>query len=98
MVHLERIVEESDEPRRYLGELGHAGSGELVRVEVLDRDTYGSALAYRLWRRLRVRGPATRRTFLTVRSAVDHTALMVLAARDAGADVPRLVAVTEVGP
>ena len=79
-------------------ELGHAGSGELVRVEVLDRDTYGSALAYRLWRRLRVRGPATRRTFLTVRSAVDHTALMVLAARDAGADVPRLVAVTEIGP
>jgi glycosyltransferase 2 family protein len=98
VVHLERIVEESDEPRRYLGELGHAGSGELVRVEVLDRDTFGSALAYRLWRRLRVRGPATRRTFLTVRSAVDHTALMVLAARDAGADVPRLVAVTEIGP
>ncbi len=98
VVYLERIVEEAVDPRRYLGELGHPGSGDLVRVEVLDRDTYGSALAYRLWRRLRVRGPATRRTFLTVRSAVDHTALMVLAARDAGANVPRLVAVTEVGP
>ena len=98
VVHLERIVETSIEPRRYLGELGHAGSGDLVRVEVLDRDTYGSALAYRLWRRLRVRGPATRRTFLTVRSAVDHTALMVLAARESGANVPQLLAVTEVGP
>ncbi len=98
VVHLERIVETSIEPRRYLGELDHAGSGELVRVEVLDRDTYGSALAYRLWRRLRVRGPATRRTFLTVRSAVDHTALMVLAARESGANVPQLLAVTEVGP
>jgi glycosyltransferase 2 family protein len=45
-----------------------------------------------------VRGPATRRTFLTVRSAVDHTALMVLAARESGANAPQLLAVTEVGP
>ena len=98
VVRLERVVEESIEPRRYLGELGHRGSGDMVRVEVLDRDTYGSALAYRLWRRARVRGPATRRSFLTVRSAVDHTALMVLAAGNAGANAPELLAVAEVGP
>jgi uncharacterized membrane protein YbhN (UPF0104 family) len=98
LVRLERIVEESIEPRRYIGELGRPGSGDLVRVEVLDRDTYGSALAYRLWRLARVRGPATRRSFLTVRSAVDHEALMVLAARNAGANAPELLAVVEVGP
>ncbi len=92
---LERIVADSIDPRRYLG---HLTDGGLARVEVLDRDTYGSALAYRFWRRIRVRGPATRRSFLTVRSAIDHTALMALSARHAGVTVPELLAATEVGP
>jgi len=92
---LERILTDSEEPRRYLA---HQPDGGLLRVEVLDRDTYGSVLFYRVLRRLRVRGPATRRTFLTVRTAIEHVALMVLAARSAGACVPELVAVSEVGP
>jgi uncharacterized membrane protein YbhN (UPF0104 family)/tRNA A-37 threonylcarbamoyl transferase component Bud32 len=95
VVRLERLVDESVEPRRYLA---HQPDGALLRVEVLDRDTYGSATFYRLGRRLRVRGPVTRRSFLTVRTAIEHVALMVLAARQAGACVPELVAVSEVGP
>jgi uncharacterized protein (TIRG00374 family) len=92
---LERTLEDSVEPRRYVG---HQPDGGLVRVEVLDRDTYGQALLYRLWRRLRVRGPATRRSFLTVRSAIDHVALMVLSAQHAGVHAPDLLAASEVGP
>lgn len=91
---LRRIVEETIEPRRYLGTLVDGGE---IRVNVLDRDTYGSAVLYRLWRRLRLRGPATRRSFLTVRSAIDHEALLALAATDAGVPTPRLLAVAEVG-
>ena len=95
VVHLERILDDSVEPRRYLAELADGGR---ARIAVLDRDTYGSNLAYRSWRRLRLRGPATRRGFLTVRSAVDHAALMSLAVSRAGAPTPDLLAVSEVGP
>jgi glycosyltransferase 2 family protein len=91
---LERVDEHSMETRRYLG---HQPGGGLLRVEVLDRDTYGQALISRLWRRLQLRGPATRRSFLTVRSAIDHEALMALSAHRAGVPAPELVAVTEVG-
>jgi uncharacterized membrane protein YbhN (UPF0104 family) len=94
LVRLERIYD-TEEPRRYLG---HQSGGARVRVNVLDRDTYGSAMGYRLWRWLRVQGPVVRRSPLTVRSAVDHEALMALAGRAAGAPVPELLAVCEVGP
>ncbi len=95
VVRLERMYENTVEPRRYLGK---QRDGKRLRVAVLDRDTYGSALAYRFWRRVRLRGPATRRSFLTVRSAIDHMALMALMVRDAGVTTPELLAVSEVGP
>jgi glycosyltransferase 2 family protein len=95
VVRLERIYEASVEPRRYLGK---QLDGQLLRVAVLDRDTYGSALFYRLWRRIRLRRPATRRSFLTVRSAIDHMALMALSVHQAGVRTPELLAVSEVGP
>ena len=95
IVRLERIYEDTVEPRRYLGK---QPDGRVIRVAVLDRDTYGSALAYRFWRRVRLRGPATRRSFLTVRSAIDHVALMSLYVRKAGVCTPDLIAVSEVGP
>lgn len=95
VVRLERVLDGEVEPRRYLATLS---DGTLARVAVLDRDTYGSNLVNRLWRRARLRGPATRRAFYTVRSAVDHAALMSLAVRRAGALTPDLLAVAEVGP
>lgn len=96
---LERIVVDSIEPRRYLAFVRYPdGRDDTVRVNVLDRDTYGSNLFSRAWRLLRLQGPATRRGFYTVRSAVDHAALMALAVRQAGVATPELMAVAEVGP
>jgi glycosyltransferase 2 family protein len=95
VVRLERIYEDSVEPRRYLGK---QRDGQLVRVSVLDRDTFGSALVSRVWRRLRLRGPATPRPFLTVHSAIDHMALMGLYVNEAGVTTPDLLAASEVGP
>ena len=95
VVRLERIYENSVEPRRYLGK---QPDGTRLRVAVLDRDTFGSALFSRFWRRVRLRGPATRRPFLTVRSAIDHMALMALYVHEAGVTTPDLLAACEVGP
>jgi glycosyltransferase 2 family protein len=95
VVRLERVYEDSVEPRRYVG---RQRDGRRLRISVLDRDTFGSALAYRFWRRVRLRGPATRRPFLTVRSAIDHMALMSLYVHEAGVTTPELLAVSEVGP
>jgi glycosyltransferase 2 family protein len=95
LLRMERIYDDSDEPRRYVGFLNDR---RLIQINVLDRDTYGSAVLARLWRRIRLRGPAARRSFLTVRSAIDHEALMAVAVRDAGVCTPRLVAAAEVGP
>ncbi len=95
LVRLERIYDASQEPRRYVG---HQVGGQRVRVNVLDRDTYGSALGYRVWRYIRLQRPIAHRSPLTIRAAVDHEALMALAARAAGASVPELLAVAEVGP
>jgi len=95
VTRLERLLDDSVEPRRYVATLG---DGSRARVNVLDRDTYGSTLFVRAWQRLRLRGPASRRGYLTVRSAVDHDALMTLAVRHAQVPTPELLVVAEVGP
>ena len=83
------------DPRLYLATLA---DGSAAEVRVLDRDTYGFGVAGRVFRRLRLRGPATRRSFLTVRSALDHEALMALAVGRAGVLTPQPLAVCEAGP
>ncbi|MHB1614271.1 MAG: lysylphosphatidylglycerol synthase domain-containing protein [Actinomycetes bacterium] len=95
VVRLERVDAGDGEARSYRATM-RDDAGPLD-VHVLDRDTFGSNIAYRAWRRLRLRGPATRRSYLTVRSALDHEALMSLAVARAGVPAPELVAVCEVG-
>ena len=80
--------------RRYAGS-GPAGS---LDVRVLDRDTFGSAVGWRVLRRVRLRGPSTRLPSLTVRGAVEHRALMAMAVAKAGVRAPELLATAEVGP
>jgi uncharacterized membrane protein YbhN (UPF0104 family) len=50
---------------------------------------------YRLYRRIRLAGPAQRRNLLSLRRAVDQEALMSYALHDAGIRTPRLLAVRE---
>jgi len=80
--------------RRYAGE----GPGGSLDVRVLDRDTFGAAATRRLVRRVRLRGPSARGPSLTVRSAVEHHALMSMAVASAGVRAPELLAAAEVGP
>ncbi|MEO8518335.1 MAG: lysylphosphatidylglycerol synthase transmembrane domain-containing protein [Dermatophilaceae bacterium] len=78
----------------------YAGSGPegSLDVRVLDRETFGTAIARRVLRRVRLRGPSTRGPSLTVRGAVEHHALMSMALAKAGVTAPDLLAVAEVGP
>ncbi|MBS2963670.1 flippase-like domain-containing protein [Actinocrinis puniceicyclus] len=83
---------ETEDTRRYEAD---THDGRLLDVTVLDRDRQAVGLVYRLYRRIRLRGPAQRRNLLSLRRAVDQEALMSYALRDAGIRTPRLVAVRE---
>jgi len=87
-----RWVGETEETRRYEAD---THDGRLLDVTVLDRDRQAIGLVYRLYRRIRLRGPAQRRNLLSLRRAVDQEALMSYALRDLGIRTPRLLAVRE---
>jgi uncharacterized membrane protein YbhN (UPF0104 family)/tRNA A-37 threonylcarbamoyl transferase component Bud32 len=87
-----RWVGEGEDTRRYVAD---THDGRLLDVIVLDRDRQAVGLVYRLYRRIRLRGPAQRRNLLSFRRAVDQEALMSYALRDVGIRTPRLLAVRE---
>ncbi|GAA4949831.1 hypothetical protein GCM10023205_07970 [Yinghuangia aomiensis] len=83
-----------DESRRYAVRLT---DDQLLDVTVLDRDTQTSGAVYRFYRRVRLRVTTARRTFQSLRRALEQESLMAYAAADAGVRTPRLIAATEVG-
>ena len=94
LTRLEMVESTGSRGRRYAG-TGPVGS---IDVRVLERDTFGTEAARRVWRRVRLRGPSTRGPSLTVRGAVEHHALMAMAVAKAGVSAPELLAAVEVGP
>ena len=85
---------ERDDLRRY--EV-HCADGRRLDVAVLDRDRQAVGLIYRVYRRIRLRGPAQRGALYSLRRTVEHEALLSYTLADAGIDTPRLVAVRELG-
>jgi len=83
---------EHDDVRRY--EV-RCADGRVLDVTVLDRDRQAVGLIYRVYRRIRLRGPAQRRNLFSLRRTVDQEALISYALRDAGIRTPKLVAVRE---
>lgn len=69
--------------------------GRRLDVTVLDRDRQAVGLIYRVYRRIRLRGPAQRRNLFSLRRTVDQEALISYALRDAGIRTPKLIAVRE---
>jgi uncharacterized membrane protein YbhN (UPF0104 family)/tRNA A-37 threonylcarbamoyl transferase component Bud32 len=90
-----RYIGSPDEARRY--EVVSATRGTL-EVTLLDRDQRAIGLSHRLYRRVRLRGPAQRRNLVGLRRAVEQEALMAYAVRAAGIRAPELVAVRDLGP
>ncbi|WP_245647204.1 lysylphosphatidylglycerol synthase transmembrane domain-containing protein [Microtetraspora niveoalba] len=89
-----RIEDDSSGSRRYL--VGLADRSNLD-VTVLDRDRQVAGIGYRLWRRVWLHPDTRRRAIRSLRAELEREALMAYAAQAAGANLPRLLATSEVG-
>ncbi|MGI5402757.1 lysylphosphatidylglycerol synthase domain-containing protein [Streptomyces sp. CA-135486] len=88
-------AEQGDRGRRYLVTLEE---GSPLDVTVVDREQQAQGFFYRVWRRLTLRSITTRRSIQSLRQALEQEALLAYAAIAAGANAPRLIATSELGP
>lgn len=84
-----------DQGRRYRVALE---DGPTVDVTVVDREQQAQGFFYRVWRRITLRDITERRSLQTLRQALEQEALLAYATSASGANVPRLIATTELGP
>ncbi|MGW1376789.1 flippase-like domain-containing protein [Streptomyces sp. NPDC002446] len=87
--------ENTDRGRRYLVTLE---DGPPIDVTVVDREQQAQGFFYRVWRRLSLRGINQRRSLQSLRQALEQEALLAYAAIAAGANAPKLIATSELGP
>ncbi|MFI9647268.1 lysylphosphatidylglycerol synthase domain-containing protein [Streptomyces sp. NPDC052040] len=88
-------AENGDRGRRYFVTLE---DGPPLDVTVVDREQQAQGFFYRVWRRLTLRGITTRRSLQSLRQALEQEALLAYAAIAAGANAPKLIATSELGP
>ncbi|MFF5564556.1 lysylphosphatidylglycerol synthase domain-containing protein [Streptomyces sp. NPDC012623] len=87
--------EQGDRGRRYLVTLEE---GPPLDVTVVDREQQAQGFFYRVWRQLTLRSITTRRSIPSLRQALEQEALLAYAAIAAGANAPKLIATSELGP
>ncbi|MEU3738997.1 lysylphosphatidylglycerol synthase transmembrane domain-containing protein [Streptomyces sp. NPDC032198] len=87
--------EHGDRGRRYFVTLE---DGPPLDVTVIDREQQAQGFFYRVWRRLTLRGITQRRSLQSLRQALEQEALLAYAAIAAGANAPKLIATSELGP
>ncbi|WP_187645755.1 flippase-like domain-containing protein [Streptomyces sp. TRM49041] len=92
---LPETAEQGDRGRRYLVTLEE---GSPLDVTVVDREQQAHGFFYRLWRRMTLRGFTTRRSIQSLRQTLEQEALLAYAAIAAGANAPKLIATSELGP
>ncbi|MEU4034593.1 lysylphosphatidylglycerol synthase domain-containing protein [Streptomyces collinus] len=88
-------TENGDRGRRYFVTLE---DGPPLDVTVVDREQQAQGFFYRAWRNLTLRGFATRSSLPSLRQALEQEALLAYAAIAAGANAPKLIATSELGP
>ncbi|MFI5662967.1 lysylphosphatidylglycerol synthase domain-containing protein [Streptomyces sp. NPDC051684] len=91
----EGTTENGDRGRRYFVTLE---DGPPLDVTVVDREQQAQGFFYRVWRRLTLRGITQRRSLQSLRQALEQEALLAYAAIAAGANAPKLIATSELGP
>ncbi|MFG3347981.1 lysylphosphatidylglycerol synthase domain-containing protein [Streptomyces sp. NPDC048018] len=88
-------ADSGDRGRRYIVTLE---DGPPLDVTVVDREQQAHGFFYRAWRRLTLRTITTRRSIVSLRQALEQEALLAYAAIAAGANAPKLIATSELGP
>ncbi|MFF8591005.1 lysylphosphatidylglycerol synthase domain-containing protein [Streptomyces sp. NPDC015220] len=88
-------ADSADRGRRYFVTLE---DGPPLDVTVVDREQQAQGFFYRLWRNLTLRSFATRSSLQSLRQALEQEALLAYAAIAAGANAPKLIATSELGP
>ncbi|NDZ82744.1 TIGR00374 family protein [Streptomyces sp. SID10853] len=88
-------AEQGDRGRRYFVTLE---DGAPLDVTVVDREQQAQGFFYRVWRRLTLRSISTGRSIQSLRQALEQEALLAYAAIAAGANAPKLIATSELGP
>ncbi|MGW2206253.1 lysylphosphatidylglycerol synthase domain-containing protein [Streptomyces sp. NPDC001774] len=88
-------ADSGDRGRRYIVTLEE---GPPLDVTVVDREQQAHGFFYRAWRRLTLRAITTRRSIVSLRQALEQEALLAYAAIAAGANAPKLIATSELGP
>ena len=91
----EGTTENGDRGRRYFVTLE---DGPPLDVTIVDREQQAQGFFYRVWRRLTLRGITTGRSLQSLRQALEQEALLAYAAIAAGANAPKLIATSELGP
>ncbi len=85
----------TDRGRRYLVTLE---DGPPLDVTVVDREQQAQGFFYRTWQQLALRSITQRRGLQSLRQALEQEALLAYAAIAAGANAPKLIATSELGP
>ncbi|WP_449479135.1 lysylphosphatidylglycerol synthase transmembrane domain-containing protein [Streptomyces abikoensis] len=88
-------TEPHERGRRYIVTLE---DGPPLDVTVVDREQQAQGFFYRVWQRLALRGIIQRRSLQSLRQALEQEALLAYAAIAAGANAPKLIATSELGP
>lgn len=88
-------ADQGDRGRRYFVTLK---DGDPLDVTVVDREQQAQGFFYRVWRRLTLRSISTGRSIQSLRQALEQEALLAYAAIAAGANAPKLIATSELGP
>ncbi|MFJ9578502.1 flippase-like domain-containing protein [Streptomyces sp. NPDC101191] len=88
-------ADSGDRGRRYIVTLEDEPP---LDVTVVDREQQAHGFFYRAWRRLTLRTITTRRSIVSLRQALEQEALLAYAAIAAGANAPKLIATSELGP
>jgi undecaprenyl-diphosphatase len=97
-VPLARIEQASLDARGSTPYFATTTDGSKLFVKALGDDERSADVMFRIYRRIQPRDLGDERSFSTLRRAVEHEALVALAARDLGVRTPRLVAFASAEP
>lgn len=95
LTRIDRVMRDLDRPRSYEAV---TVDGQILTIEVLDRDLIASGAVYGVYRRLRIRTAVAKPPPLSLERVAEGRSLLAYAAMSAGARIPRFLGAAPCGP